>query len=80
MSGNCATEISSLSYYYEGDGPPVMPLNCRLMMDIDMTGSGNASEIEAKIEEWLDLVPSNASTNWVVNSAAGWQLCCDNCK
>ena len=65
VAGSYDTETNALSYYGRENTSGILPFNYRFIMDIDFV-DGNASQIEMKIEEWLDSIPSNASTNWVV--------------
>lgn len=55
---------SLISYYGHETETGIVIYNNRLIRAIN--SSSDADDIKATIDDWMDLLPDNATTNWVV--------------
>lgn len=67
MTGSYDTDDHLLSYYEDGsnDTTPIVPSNYCFIKSNAVAGS-SASQLGGDIEKWLDRIPMNETTNWMV--------------
>ncbi|XP_024938936.1 uncharacterized protein LOC107265869 [Cephus cinctus] len=66
IAGSDDDDNTLISYYGNDTHTGISPFNYRLIKDI--SANTNASTLKAVIEEWLELLPANHSTNWVLSN------------
>jgi len=60
------SDVNLMAYYGNSTHRGIPPFNFKFITHIH--NSSNASYIKQILEEWIELLPGNTSTNWVVKS------------